>query len=603
MKTKRILLLLFVALSSGFSLIAQEVVILKKTRGTNGEVTTESITKRGEAARNFDFDKYLADNKGDNVSLSITSTGTDEERQVTIEGPNAPRLGDDLTPRGGTRSGSNTFLRDVEIAVEDGVNWARDMVVESPSNMNRSDCNNAYNYNYGGYNPNEAFLGVSEDSDEDEDKPGVVVQVTRGTAADRAGLRDNDMIMYINGRALTDWSDLSSTIDSAQPGDSTTIVFQRNGKESAVIAVLGSTIDQWNHSGLSEKKGFLGVSPMGEDDDKPGRAIIPDKNSAVAKAGLRKGDRITYLNDTPIEDFEDISDFMEYTKPGEVVKVKYLRNDTENTTDVTLGEEQCWNWDNAWSNSNQWSFQVDRKEACIGVYSEEIEINAGKFGARLTGFTSNSAARDARFDNDDVILSIDNQLVTSDVSLWDLIAQYKSGDQVKVLYLRKGKERTETVTLRPCEDDFSNVTIVNTDDEGNGQSRTFNTWGWNDSDQQQLQERRIITIRKNTEGDATVVNAAPGTSPQANSRSLALSNFKLYPNPSGGEVTLEFTADRQPTVVTLMDQSGRQLFQEELNAFGGNYNQQFDLREYAKGIIVVQVRQGDKVFTEQIIVN
>ena len=49
--------------------------------------------------------------------------------------------------------------------------------------------------------------------------------------------------------------------------------------------------------------------------------------------------------------------------------------------------------------------------------------------------------------------------------------------------------------------------------------------------------------------------------------------------------------------------SGKQLFREELNAFNGDYNQQFDLTAYAKGTIIIHVQQGEKVYTEQIIVN
>lgn len=37
--------------------------------------------------------------------------------------------------------------------------------------------------------------------------------------------------------------------------------------------------------------------------------------------------------------------------------------------------------------------------------------------------------------------------------------------------------------------------------------------------------------------------------------------------------------------------------------FDGQYNQQFDLSEYAKGTIIILVQQGDKSLTEQIVIN
>ena len=48
---------------------------------------------------------------------------------------------------------------------------------------------------------------------------------------------------------------------------------------------------------------------------------------------------------------------------------------------------------------------------------------------------------------------------------------------------------------------------------------------------------------------------------------------------------------------------GRQLFREELNAFSGRYEQQFDLSAHAKGAVLVVVQQGEKAFSEQIVVN
>ena len=118
-----------------------------------------------------------------------------------------------------------------------------------------------------------------------------------------------------------------------------------------------------------------------------------------------------------------------------------------------------------------------------------------------------------------------------------------------------------------------------------------------------VKDKFVITIRKPAEGDAQKVNAAPDNQPVAQDHNLQLESFRTYPNPTQGQVTVEFRAEPVATVVTLYDMSGRQLFREELNAFSGDYNQQFDLSEYAKGNIVVHVQQAEKVFTEQIVIN
>ena len=58
-----------------------------------------------------------------------------------------------------------------------------------------------------------------------------------------------------------------------------------------------------------------------------------------------------------------------------------------------------------------------------------------------------------------------------------------------------------------------------------------------------------------------------------------------------------------PTTVALYDASGRVLFQQTLSNFNGDYNQRFDVGTYAKGVIVVRVLQGEKVFAKQLVVN
>jgi S1-C subfamily serine protease len=589
MRTKLTLSLLF-AFGLITMLSAQTVTIIKKTREPNGGESSETIVKKGQAARDFDIDKYVAANKADNVSLNITSTGGDEDRQVTITGSNGPEL--EVSDRW------DMVGREVRNSVADAVRWAEQQaegVANGNWDANWNDC----------CNPHQgAFLGVDEDSDEDPDEPGVVVEISRNTAADRAGLRDNDKIMSFNEIPITRWKDLSTIINSSKVGDSLRIVYMRNGKEGKTVAILGSTNDlEWESE--HKPKGFLGVSNIDNGDEGPGEMVKITKNSAADKAGLKDGDRIVMLDDTNIEDFEDISDFMAYTTPGQQIQVTYIHNGSRNSTGVTLGTEESWDWSNSWANAQSWDFNEKEKSACIGVYSTLTELTDGNYGAIITSFTDNSAAKDENMKDDDIILRINDDPVTEDEDLWDLIAKYEPNDEVLVTFQRSGRERTQRIKLRPCNNESSEITITNTVSDGTVQERQFMTWDWNDDDRQQLRERRTITIHKNSGSDAPVINASPNGNPRSESsaQTLQLTSFKAFPNPTSSEVTIEFTAAKQSTVVSLLDASGRQLFQEELNAFSGQYIQQFDLREYAKGIIVIRVQQGDKVFTEQVVVQ
>ena len=81
-------------------------------------------------------------------------------------------------------------------------------------------------------------LGVKEG-------PGVVVyQVQSGSAADRAGLRQGDVITALNGTAITDPNTFRNSIASIAPGTEVTLTVKRDGSERQLRATLGEFTPQ-----------------------------------------------------------------------------------------------------------------------------------------------------------------------------------------------------------------------------------------------------------------------------------------------------------------------------------------------------------------------
>jgi len=75
--------------------------------------------------------------------------------------------------------------------------------------------------------------------------PGVVVyQVQSGSAADRAELRQGDVITALNGTAITDPNTFRNMIASSGPGSEVTLTVKRDGKEGQVRARLGEFTPQ-----------------------------------------------------------------------------------------------------------------------------------------------------------------------------------------------------------------------------------------------------------------------------------------------------------------------------------------------------------------------
>jgi Do/DeqQ family serine protease len=75
--------------------------------------------------------------------------------------------------------------------------------------------------------------------------PGVVVyQVQSGSAADRAGLRQGDVITALNGTAITDPNTFRNSIASIAPGTEVTLTVKRDGSERQLRATLGEFTPQ-----------------------------------------------------------------------------------------------------------------------------------------------------------------------------------------------------------------------------------------------------------------------------------------------------------------------------------------------------------------------
>ncbi|MEQ1744112.1 MAG: PDZ domain-containing protein [Saprospiraceae bacterium] len=467
----------------------KKIIITKRTTETDGTETTETIVKKGKAAANFDVEKYLKENRADNVELDVrVQDGSDDEPMVVIR-----------------------------------------------------------------HNTNCA--GTPEWADDLED--------------------------VIESQAL------------------------------AGLAILGD-----------EKRGFLGVTPKGNSRrGSSGVAVEIVDNSAAEKAGLKDGDVLLALDGKTLYDWDDISAFMSKTKPKQSVRVAYMRGDKKNTVDVVLGTQKTVAWkfdydsdddededndeDNADADDDDdgqnMAVSVDsrQKAACLGVYTSSDDEGDEK-GARVTEFTEESAAQDALMVTGDVITAVNGNRVENHDDLWEEIAKYQPGDKVSVTFLRDNKQRQTEASLKPCQDNSNKVTLNKTEKNGDDAKREFQVWNWDKQSEDRFRERQVLTIRRIEGGDVPVVTTPVAENTASPERTLQLKGYRAVPDPGINQVTVEFRCEAKPTVVSLLDATGRQLFREELNAFNGQYNQQFDLTDFASGSVIVHVLQGDKVFSEKL---
>ncbi len=83
----------------------------------------------------------------------------------------------------------------------------------------------------------------------------------------------------------------------------------------------------------------------------------------------------------------------------------------------------------------------------------------------------------------------------------------------------------------------------------------------------------------------------------------SMGKVKVFPNPTDNQITVQFKGNNSPTTVTVRDVTGKEIFKEELNDFGGDYDKKIDVSRAAAGLLVVTISQGDEVFNVKVLKN
>ncbi len=90
-----------------------------------------------------------------------------------------------------------------------------------------------------------------------------------------------------------------------------------------------------------------------------------------------------------------------------------------------------------------WTDEENESGAFLGVFTEKVDK-----GANITNVTEGSAASKAGLKENDIITKVGDVKIDGPNSLSDAISSKKPADEVKIYYLRDGKEKSVKVTLQ-----------------------------------------------------------------------------------------------------------------------------------------------------------
>jgi Do/DeqQ family serine protease len=151
---------------------------------------------------------------------------------------------------------------------------------------------------------------------------GVVINsVTPGGPADKAGLKQGDVILQLNGKDVNDANVLRNTIAATAPGTEVTLTLLRNGSEQTMRVRLGELTPEvaasGNNRGGETGASRLGITAQPVTPDVARQLGIPsgtrglvvasvDPGGPAALAGIQEGDVIQQVNRQPVNSVSDM---------------------------------------------------------------------------------------------------------------------------------------------------------------------------------------------------------------------------------------------------------------------------------------------------------
>ncbi|MEO7175808.1 MAG: PDZ domain-containing protein [Saprospiraceae bacterium] len=203
----------------------------------------------------------------------------------------------------------------------------------------------------------KAYLGLGTAAD--GTNQGVeITQVSPGSAAAKAGLKEGDILMTLNDKLILSFDDLVSEVAKGKQGEEVEIKYQRAGKSYTTSAKLGSKPDSSNDRNgmkfeinpenlgdlfsqfgggaygfnMPDAKGpkspRLGVTIEAYHNGRTEGVLVKDvaKGSVAEIMDVRPGDIITHFNQKEVEDVAAVQACVKELRGGDAINLKLKRN-------------------------------------------------------------------------------------------------------------------------------------------------------------------------------------------------------------------------------------------------------------------------------------
>ncbi len=138
-----------------------------------------------------------------------------------------------------------------------------------------------------------------------------VSEVVKGGAADKAGIKSEDVIVAIDGDKVVSMPSLQAKVNSFHPGDKATVRVSRGGK---TLDLKVEFTDGTVKDGTVSSDGTVAFYGAQLKEAENGVLVVSAGNGKMARAGCEDGFLIRFVNDQKVSKPQDVIDIAKKTK-------------------------------------------------------------------------------------------------------------------------------------------------------------------------------------------------------------------------------------------------------------------------------------------------
>jgi serine protease Do len=170
-----------------------------------------------------------------------------------------------------------------------------------------------------------------------DNKGALISDVTSDSPAEKAGLKADDVVVGVDGRAIEDNGDLSRYIAAKAPGTTVNLRLLRGGTEQTIAVTLGTFPEETADTDTeSANRGQLGMTLRNLTPDMAERLEIPrgskgvlvtavEAGEAAEEAGLNRGDVIISVNGAAVGSVTEFEHEIDRARPDGVARLRVRR--------------------------------------------------------------------------------------------------------------------------------------------------------------------------------------------------------------------------------------------------------------------------------------